>query len=231
MCHPGGREVHVHVLCADRGWHPRERRRSLPETDRDREERPSKCGLRCGLPLAGRGLRAAAGSDGAGCGWVARRSSISSRGTKVHPGWGVYAPSLGDGAHCLRPLLGRHRRAGRRSARLARRGHCGRSGRRQDLRDAVGCGLGALVLPHAHHGRAPRRELGVHAPITRDVPRELRLPEWDVHPRHRGVLRAPVPEATIDEDRHAGGPKDDVRSRPNGRVHPRVHPVAQPSRV
>jgi hypothetical protein len=54
----------------------------------------------------------------------------------------------------------------------------------------------------------------VVGPVALDVPRELRRPIVAVRARRLPVLRAPVPEAPIDEygDAHSG--ENDVRSDP-----------------
>lgn len=69
-----------------------------------------------------------------------------------------------------------------------------------------------LVLPHAYYTPAGVGERSVHRPIPRDVPLQLRAPVVAVRPRHVPVLRAAVPEASIDEYGQPRAGEDDIGS-------------------
>src|SRR4051794_17086537 len=76
--------------------------------------------------------------------------------------------------------------------------------------DAFSRGGSGLVLPNADHIPSEPSEgcirLGVAAPIRGD----LVTPPSSVCFRLNAVVRTPVPEAAIDEDRNLGGGENDV---------------------
>jgi hypothetical protein len=80
----------------------------------------------------------------------------------------------------------------------------------QRLPDLPGCILWVLMLPDAYDGPTGVREPSVHLSVTLDVPVELWSPVPAVGTRGGAVLRASMPEASIDEDGHSSSRKHDV---------------------
>ncbi len=69
-----------------------------------------------------------------------------------------------------------------------------------------------IVLPDPHHVVPTRPKLATDASIPLTVPFNLRLPEFSPRLRHSTLaFWAPVPEATIDEQRQAIAVKKEVR--------------------
>ena len=62
--------------------------------------------------------------------------------------------------------------------------------------------------PHAEPSRISEKRVGL--PVALDVPFELGHPEVGVGGRAGRVLRTAMPEATVDEYGHLGGPEDYV---------------------
>jgi hypothetical protein len=69
-----------------------------------------------------------------------------------------------------------------------------------------------LMLPDPHHRPACLLECGCLSPIALTRTADLGLPERPIGHWHLAMFRAAVPEAAIDEHRHASPRKDDVRS-------------------
>lgn len=72
------------------------------------------------------------------------------------------------------------------------------------------------MLPHPDDGPSSGGKSRGHLTIPLGVPCQLRAPIARVDLRHRPVIRAAVPEASVDEDRHLGSCEGDVdvRSEP-----------------
>jgi len=71
-----------------------------------------------------------------------------------------------------------------------------------------------FVLPHADDLPALSTEHLVVPSIPLPICQELRPPQSGVRLRQVRVLLAEVPEAAVDEDRHAGPREDQVGPRP-----------------
>jgi hypothetical protein len=69
---------------------------------------------------------------------------------------------------------------------------------------------GVFVLPHAKDTPSLRRQRGIDRSVAAHVSFEFRKPVIRVGPRRRSMLRAPVPEATVDEDREPGACEDHI---------------------
>ena len=93
----------------------------------------------------------------------------------------------------------------------------------------LGChDSGVFVFPEPAHDPARRSEIAIVASVAFDVGPELRAPPFPVRLWSRGVLRARVPEATVQEHRDTLTAEHDVRA---GSRHPRnrqVDAVPQP---
>jgi hypothetical protein len=98
---------------------------------------------------------------------------------------------------------------------------------REKSADPVGGGCGNLVLPDSDHGPFGGAELGVVTSIPLDVSGDLRAPVGRIGPGTGAVLRAPMPEAAIDEDGHFLAPEDNVRSAAEAVQRLRVDAIAK----
>jgi hypothetical protein len=67
-----------------------------------------------------------------------------------------------------------------------------------------------LVCPDADDRPSCLLEVGISAPVTRDVGLDLLPPPFRVRLRPGHVFRAAVPEATVDEDSNSGTRENDV---------------------
>lgn len=67
--------------------------------------------------------------------------------------------------------------------------------------DASKCLCGGLVFPDTHNGPASSAKAGVCGSIARHVSLQLLGPKGGVPFWKRGVFRAHVPKAAVDEDR------------------------------
>jgi len=91
---------------------------------------------------------------------------------------------------------------------------------------------GRFVLPDSDDLPSGGLERGIVGAIASDVARELRLPEADVRLRMGRVFGAAVPEAAVDEHRHARGSEHEVGTdAAAGEVKPAVLAVAEAARV
>lgn len=72
--------------------------------------------------------------------------------------------------------------------------------------------MGVFVLPHANHVPAGGLEEAVDPPIPLDIRRELGRPPRPIVRGDGCVLRAAVPETTVDEDSDLRWPENDVGS-------------------
>jgi len=66
------------------------------------------------------------------------------------------------------------------------------------------------MFPYPDHAPAERGQLRIGSAITRHVGIQLVLPPGFVFPRGRAMFRTPMPETTVDHDRHAGLREEDV---------------------
>ncbi len=87
------------------------------------------------------------------------------------------------------------------------------------------------MRPEPHDFPPVLSEHGVGFGIALAVAFDLLLPETGVRLRCCVVLRAPMPVATVDEDRELGPREQDVGGTPEGRYGALVHSVAQPHGV
>src|SRR5215467_1688275 len=78
--------------------------------------------------------------------------------------------------------------------------------------DPIRRGNRILVFPHSENMPSRRDKLCVRIPIACPIFGDLVGPERRVAPGDRSVLRAAMPEASIDEDHDLCSAKDDVRS-------------------
>lgn len=86
------------------------------------------------------------------------------------------------------------------------------------------------MLPKAQYLPARSGQRRVGTTIARNVAFQLRTPVVNVPGRYRGVQRAEVPEASIDEDRHPTAGEHDVGSRlAIGESDEKISSVAQPA--
>lgn len=68
-----------------------------------------------------------------------------------------------------------------------------------------------FVLPNSHDQPAGARKCFVSVDVAAPVPIDLGRPIPTVHVVAAAAMdRAAMPEATVDKDRHSGGPEDDV---------------------
>lgn len=93
--------------------------------------------------------------------------------------------------------------------------------------DAIRRRLDRLVLPNSHDRPAGLGEPAVGVPVTRSGALDLRPPPLGVGNRPRRVLGAAVPEATVDEDRHARAPEDQIGSTTQVRQRLTVYAVTK----
>lgn len=84
-----------------------------------------------------------------------------------------------------------------------------------------------LMLPDPDHSPFRSAQLSIADAITLHVSGDLRAPIGSVGSGTRAVLRASMPEAAIDEDRHLLAPKDDVRSATQALQWLRVDAIAK----
>src|SRR5262245_36021597 len=87
------------------------------------------------------------------------------------------------------------------------------------------------MLPDADWLPTMRAELFVSVGVTRPVALDLPAPPVRVRPRFAAVIRAPVPEAAVHEDRDAGRPEHKVRPAPYLGYRPSIQHVAETERV
>jgi hypothetical protein len=86
-----------------------------------------------------------------------------------------------------------------------------------DRADAV-CGrVDVLVLPHPNHDPSRLSQGKVLLAVTLHVSLQLGRPPLSVAARRTKVLGALMPEAPVDEDRHARTSEDNIRPAPNTR--------------
>lgn len=76
----------------------------------------------------------------------------------------------------------------------------------------VRCLRRILVLPDPDYGPAKSCQVSVRLPVTLLIPTQLLRPPQLVRTRSGSVLRAHVPEATVDEDHNFDPSEDDVRA-------------------
>jgi hypothetical protein len=89
-----------------------------------------------------------------------------------------------------------------------------------------------LVLPYAHSHPACVDELSVGVGVAALIATYLLLPITSVCISSSGPMgRASVPKASVDEDRNASRPEDDVSPAPQMREGGNVHPVSKPGGV
>ena len=74
----------------------------------------------------------------------------------------------------------------------------------------------AFMLPDMNGGPAQLTELLILTAVSLDVVIKLRLPPVMVVLGEHGMVRAHVPEASVNEDRDPGPREDDVRSTREG---------------
>jgi hypothetical protein len=84
-----------------------------------------------------------------------------------------------------------------------------------------------LVLPDPKNMPAVRDQLGIVPAVALDVPLELREPVRRVCSRTDAVLRALMPEASVDEDRDPLAREDDIRATSKGWDRPTMLPEAE----
>jgi hypothetical protein len=87
------------------------------------------------------------------------------------------------------------------------------------------------MLPDPYHSPSDRVQLAVGVTIAKDVGFELPLPPVSVRLRHGSMLRASVPEASIDEYRKLLARKKDVRATPCADGKREVDAKPQPASV
>ena len=99
--------------------------------------------------------------------------------------------------------------------------------------DLCSCSPGRFVLPYANNAPTRVRERTVHLSIAIRVPPKLRLPVVGVGTRNIAVLRAPMPEAPVDEDRYPTTREDHINANqaPRRQAHGVVDPEAEADAV
>ena len=84
-----------------------------------------------------------------------------------------------------------------------------------------------LVLPDPQHPPPCRTQRGIRQPISLDVSIKLRLPPRGVRLWKGLMVRAPMPETSVDEHRQARRHEDDVGPRSWDAVDTTVNPESQ----
>lgn len=80
------------------------------------------------------------------------------------------------------------------------------------LLDPAGRGIRVLVLPDSDDAPAAGPKGSVRIGVAGPVGNDLATPELRIGPRPGSVLRATVPEASVDEDSDSRPAKDDIGS-------------------
>lgn len=84
-----------------------------------------------------------------------------------------------------------------------------------------------LVLPESQNGPAEGVQMLVGSSIPLDVPTKFLGPPLSIRLRNAQMLRAGVPEATIDEDRDLGRTEHHVRTSPAHSGQRSVHAITE----
>ena len=96
-----------------------------------------------------------------------------------------------------------------------------------DLADSGGDSGRAIVLPRSYYQPPGVCQVCVRICIPTTIGVDLVLPELGIRLWPRRVEWAPVPKATVDEDRNPGPPKHDVRAARRARQRLSINGVSK----